>query len=161
MAEIRGLNVVIDGLESFGLEVREAAFYAVIEAMQKAFEACKTVISAQDHTLKELALMGHPYSAAHGFPIHDPDVVVHMQSGRYESALKATSPQGAQGSIIEGRIDMSGDPEMQELDEMIQGGTLRMREREWMKWIMDNYGQDYADLIEARITDAVRQARAA
>ncbi len=152
-ATIEGLDMTIFGLEQFNVDVREAAFYAVLEALQKAFEACKTVIGADDHSLRELALMGHPYGFTHPQQIHDPDVVVHIQSGEYEQALRAVSPRGAFGEIIEAQVVNDSH-----LDRWIQEGTTQMRARPWMAWITEHYGPEYTDLIMARITAAIEEA---
>lgn len=152
-ATVEGLDVTLFGLEKFGTDVREAAFYAVLEVLEEAFTACKTVISADDHSLRELAMMGHPYGFTHPQQIHDPDVVVHIQSGDYAKALRKISPRGAFGYIIDGQIVNDS-----ELDRWIQEGTTKMRARPWMEWITTHYGQAYADIIVARVTAAVRAA---
>lgn len=155
-AKVEGLDVVLRGLDQVNVDVREAAFYAVVEVLQKAFQACYHLLSESDHTLRDLALMGHPYSARRGFQIHDPDVEVHVQSGAYRDALKADSPRASFGDIVEGRV-YNGS----ELDSMIQNGTLNMRARPWVQWIVDHYGNDFADLLESRIKDAVNRLRLA
>lgn len=154
-ADITGLDITISGLETVGVDVREAAYYAVVEALQKAFEACRDVISEGDHSLRDLALLGHPYGFTNPQEIHDPDVLVHVQSGEYRDALRATPPVGTGEAIIEGSI--SNDSR---LDRWIQEGTTKMRGRPWMEWIVQHYGQDFADLIEARITSAIAAAAA-
>lgn len=149
--KVEGLDVCIGGLENFGVDVREAAYYAVVEALKVAFEACQHLLSESDHTLRDLALMGHPYSVSRGFQIHSPDVEVHVQSGAYRDALKAISPIAAGGTILEGKI-VNDSP----IDEIIQNGTVVMRARPWMKYVVEQYGTDLADLIEARISAAIR-----
>lgn len=151
MSTIEGVDVTISGLDAYGLEAREAAYYAIVEVLQKAFEACKDIISEGDHSLRELALMGHPYGFKHPAEIHDPDVIVHVQSGAYRDALKAIPPVGAAGAIIEGQI-VNESP----LDRWIQEGTSHMRARPWMQYIVDTYGDDFATLIQLRIEDALR-----
>lgn len=150
---IEGLDVVVTGLEEASLEVREAAFQGVLLAMNAAFKACAQMISADDHSLKQLAELGHPYGFSRPALLHDPDVIVHVQSGDYLRGLKRTSPKGAQGDIIDGEI-FNDSP----LDAMIQNGTLRMRGRPWMAWIVQHYGNDFADIIEARILQAIKAA---
>ncbi len=142
--------MTVFALEKFDVDVREAAYYAVLEAMQKAFETCKTVIGADDHSLRQLALMGHPYGYEHPQQIHDPDVVVHIQSGEYQKALRAISPRGSFGQIIEAQIVNDSQK-----DRWIQEGTTHMRARPWMAWITEHYGPDYTNLIMARITAAI------
>ena len=148
---IEGVDVTLSGLDAVGVAAREAAYYAIVEVLQKAFEACRDIISEGDHSLRALALMGNPYGFKHPQQIHDPDVEVHVQSGEYRDALRAISPVGFAGSIVEGKI-VNDSP----LDRWIQEGTSKMRARPWMQYIVDTYGDDYAALIEARITEAIK-----
>lgn len=152
-ATIEGLDIAVSGLESVGVDAREAAYYGVVEALHKAFEACQHVLSESDHSLRDLALLGHPYSAAHPQEIHDPDILVHVQRGDYRAALRANPPIGQGEAIIEGSI-VNDSP----YDRWIQEGTTKMRERPWMEWIVENYGEDFAALIEARIFEAIERA---
>ena len=151
---VEGLDITITGLEEHSLAIREAAFQGVLLALNAAFKACATMLSPQDHTLRELAELGHPYSRAHGGHLHTPDELVHVQSGAYRAALQRESPRGAGPQIIEGRIFIGG--EMADLDRMIQEGTTLMRARPWVKYIIDHFGQDFADVIVARAEQAVR-----
>jgi hypothetical protein len=151
---VEGLDILLTGLDDDVLAVREAAFQGVLLALGAAFRACETMLSPSDHTLRELALMGHPYSRAHGQTIHTPDELVHLQSGAYRAALEKVSPQGAFGEIIGGSVQI-GD-RMADRDRWIQEGTTMMRARPWMQWIIDNYGDDLADVIIARIDQALR-----
>jgi len=154
-ATISGLDVTVSGLQSVGIDAREAAYYAVVEVLQKAFEACRDVISEGDHSLRDLALLKHPYGFTHPQEIHDPDVLVHVQSGEYRDALRAIPPVGQATSIIEGQI-VNDSP----LDRWIQEGTTKMRARPWMQYIVDTFGEHFADLIEARITEAIESKAA-
>lgn len=152
---IEGLDIVISGLTETSLDVQQAAYQGVLLALNAAFKACETMLSPQDHTLKELALLGHPYSASQGFSIHDPDELVHIQTGAYRDALEKVSPSGAGDAIIEGQIKI--DDSMADLDRMIQEGTIHMRGREWMKYIVQHYGDDFANVIEASVTAALQK----
>ena len=46
-------------------------------------------ISLTDHSLKDLAKLGHPYSLKSGQTLHDPNFQVHTQSGKLLSAQKS------------------------------------------------------------------------
>lgn len=151
-ASISGLDVVIGGLEDASLEIREAAFQGVLLALNMAFEACKATISATDHSLRELALMGHPYGFTHPQVIHEPDVIVHIQSGDYVAHLRRDTPKGAGGQIIEGQVYNDSH-----LDRIIQEGSSRMRARPWLQYVVDHFGPEMADVIEARINAAIKQ----
>lgn len=153
--EVEGLDVIVSGLDEASLDVREAAFQGVLLAMNAAFKACVQMLSPEDHTLRELALMGHPYGFTHPQEIHDPDELVHLQSGKYRDALRKISPRGSFGEIVEGEINI--DDSQAELDRWIQEGSSKMRARPWMQWVVDQYGEDFADIIEARIQQSLQR----
>jgi hypothetical protein len=157
---ITGLDIAVTGLDDDALEIREAAFQGVLLALNAAWKVCMTMLSAQDHTLIELAGLGHPYSRKSGFKIHSPDELIHYQDGfkiagadttHYRDNLRRESPAGASDTITMGQI-FNRDTQ---LDRWLQEGTTLMRARPWMKWIVENYGQDFADLIIARIDQAI------
>ncbi|MGH7328906.1 MAG: hypothetical protein ACREJX_11210 [Polyangiaceae bacterium] len=155
MAKAEGLDVVVRGLDRAVLEVREAAWRGVIDALHVAFVASYHLLSEDDHTLLELAAVGHPYSRTHGFAIHSPDEIVHVQTGEYRDALRQVSPEGSFGTIVEGKIVNDS-----ELDRWIQTGTLRMRQRPWMDFIVRHFGNDMANAIIARVREAIRRRAA-
>lgn len=149
---VEGVDVTISGLDAVGVDAREAAYYAVVEVLKIAFDACRDTISEGDHSLKDLALLGHPYGFTHPAEIHDPDVLVHVQSGAYRDALKAKPPVGTSSAIIEGTITNDSP-----LDRWIQEGTDKMRARPWMEFIVQKFGEEWAALIEARILDSLQK----
>jgi hypothetical protein len=146
-ATIEGVDIAISGLEQVGVDAREAAYYAVIEALKVAFDASKTMLSADDHTLRALAELGHPYGFKHPAQIHDPDEIIHAQTGEYLRALRIIPPVGTSDAIIEGSI-VNDSP----LDRWLQEGTSKMRARPWMAKVVELFGDDIAELIEQRIT---------
>lgn len=56
--------------------------------------------SLTDHTLKDLAKLGHPYSLRNTANPHDPPYLVHEQTGNLKSSIERTSsPKGFRVSI--------------------------------------------------------------
>lgn len=155
-ATVRGLDVVVHGLDQVPVEVREAAFYGVAEVLQKAYQACYHMLSEGDHSIKDLAEMGHPYSAAHGFQIHDPDELIHVHNNELRAGLDAIKPTASFGDIIDGKVVNNS-----EIDPLIQLGTLTMRARPYMEYVMKTYGDDFGDLLEARIQESLSRLRLA
>ncbi len=154
-ATVTGIDMTISGLENASNAVMKSAFLGVIVALVKAEGDCREIISATDHSLKALAEMGHPYGFKHPQQIHDPDETVHIQSGRYAAALKVTKPASyADRQIVEGRVGIMGDNEMEALDRLIQLGTSRMRARAWTEYIVEHHGDEYADIVAQAITSA-------
>jgi len=149
-AKVQGLNVVLSGMKEFGVRAKAGAFTGVIEALKIADEASQKLISAQDHSLEELRIMGHPYSEADPNPPHD-DPVIHVQTGDYLNALTVTPPRGFAGSIIEGKVSIEGDEKIKKLDGWLQEGTLRMIARPWMEHVVKVFGEEMTAVIKARI----------
>jgi|GEM_PF-5024047 len=155
--EIRGAEVVVDGLQNVSNGVRKAALLGVIEALQIAHAHCREIISADDHSLKDLADMGHPYSARNPRTIHEPDETVHRQSGEYLDALRVQKPVSyADGAIVEGTVGIDPDnADMTQLDRWIQTGTTRMRARAWAERVKIDHADEIVAPIEERISAAI------
>jgi hypothetical protein len=157
-SSIDGIDITIDGLQHTSNAVMKAAFLGVVDALQEVFKDSNEIISATDHTLKDLAKMGHPYGFKHPQEIHDPDVIVHIQSGRYEKALKVQKPSSyADRSIIEGKVGIMGDEAMETLDQRLQLGTAKMRARPWEQYLVDHKGEHYAEIVADRISSQLAQ----
>jgi hypothetical protein len=152
---IDGVDIVVGGLQNTTNSVMKAAMLGVIKALAEAYKDANELISATDHSLKDLAKMGHPYGFKHPQEIHDPDVIVHIQSGRYEKALMVQKPSSyADRTIIEGKVGIMGDAEMEVLDQRLQLGTSKMRARPWTQHVVDENGEKYAEIVSDRIEEA-------
>ncbi len=156
---LENLDVVVSGLETATLEVREGAFQGVLLALNAAFKACEQMLSPMDHSLRDLAMMGHPYGFTHPAQVNSPDEMVNFQTGRYRAALEKVTPSGQFGDIIGGQIQIGDD--MADLDRWIQEGTTKMRARPWMQYIVDHFGQDFAEVVVQSVEAAVRKSAAA
>jgi len=141
--------VNLNGIKGWSVATKVAAFAGVVYVLTGMVKpAAERAINLSDHTLKDLADMGHPYSAAHGFQIHEPDELVHAQSGEYLHGIEVTPPVGLPGAIIEGSLENT-DPK----DRWIQEGTLKMRPRPWMEAIVRLFGADWGAMLQAKILD--------
>lgn len=148
---VTGGNVVANFLKGAGTKVKAFAFLGVTQALDEAFEKSYELITADDHSLKDLADLDHPYSVRAPQQIHLPDETVHSQSGDYADHLEKTSPRGLAESIIEGRVFN----EDYELDRWIQDGTLKMRARPWAKWVARTYGVRLIEIVRAAIAEGM------
>jgi hypothetical protein len=147
---IEGLDVTISGFEQFSVDVHEAAFHGVVDALGIALKASRVMLSATDHNQKELDELEHPYGFRHPQKIHDPDEIVHRQSGDYYDGLRAIPPVGLSEAIISGQI-VNNDPK----DRWIQEGTTKLRGRPWMAEIVREHGDELASVIESYIKAAI------
>lgn len=140
--EIKGAEIVIKGLQDLSVRQRAAAFAAMAPALKKLRDECERLLGLDDHTLKQLADMGHPYGFSHPQIIHQPDVSVHRQDDDLYDGLKVEYPHGLSDQIIKGRV-YNDDPK----DKWIQGGTTLMRGRPYMKYVEEHYGPEVAQYI--------------
>lgn len=105
---VLGAETIARNIKQFG-----GGFLNHVEkTMKKAVERLDTDIkenmSLTDHTLKDLANLGHPYARRHGEAgagVHNPNWLVHKQSGRL---LKSRKKGVSEASIISGRLQVSG-----------------------------------------------------
>lgn len=153
-AKITGLDVTIKNMGELSVQGKKGAFDGVFKALDVANQASLKMISADDHSLAELALLGHPYSAAHPDPPHA-DPMIHVVTGMYQGALTVTPPVGWATEIIEGTIK-NDDPK----DRFLQDGTTKMIGRPWMQWVIDTIGTDLRDLIIANIEMGIQRGTA-
>ena len=149
-----GIEAVVSGLGRTELAVREAALQGVIKALSRAYVACEILLSESDHSIIELAKLGHPYGFTHPQDIHPGMPEIHVQSGEYRAALRKISPRGHHGDIVQGRI-VNDSP----LDRWLQDGTTKMRGRPYMKWVVDKFGDEMAELIAASARSALSRVR--
>lgn len=128
-AELRGLESVIANMNAISGNVRRHLGKAVGQARDVLYSAVKEKASLADHSLKDLADLGHPYStrfATDSF-VH-PDEFVHTQSGRLVDNIEAIS--SIDGDIVtvacgvrESRVPYIG---------YLIDGTSKMRSRDFL-----------------------------
>jgi len=152
-ATISGLDVTIKNIGKLSEQGKKGAYDGVFKALDVANQACEKMISADDHSLAELALMGHPYSAAHPDPPHS-DPIIHVVTGDYQRGLVTTPPVGWSDAIISGTIK-NDDPK----DRWLQDGTVNMIARPYMEWVIQTIGTGLRDLIIANIMRGVERGR--
>ena len=146
VVDVQNLSVVLNGIKGWDARTKNYAYIGVGEVLKMAKTASQAAINLMDHDLEELAAMGHPYSAEHGFQIHEPDELVHTQTGEYLDHLRVQLPRGGINVISEGRV-YNDDPK----DRWIQDGTLKMRARPWMAMLVQKYGEMWGKYLKGRI----------
>lgn len=114
--------------EQWKKRAKLAAQFAVGIMANKAKEFCAELLSEDDHSLQDLARMGHPYAVRRPANPHDPPETVHQQTGALLAGLTATPPRGnAQG------VTAKVFNREKELDGWIQRGTSKMIARPYMR----------------------------
>jgi hypothetical protein len=131
----KSLQDVLQALSHARVDMEEATEAAVRQAGLVFERAVRFAITAKDHSLDDLAEMGHPYARRHGsIQIHSGDGggwladgrnIVHQQSGALSSGLKTTFTRAGSASTFVIELD-SSDPVV----EYVMRGTSSMLPRD-------------------------------
>lgn len=133
-----GASVTLQIMEIWIVEAKVAAMVAVDVMAEKTKERCQEMITLTDHSLKDLAAMGHPYAKRDPHNPHDPPEQVHVQSGDLIRGRKVIAPHDTSNGVEAEVVNVS--PE----DVWIQLGTETMIARPYMGRVV----ADYRDEIE-------------
>ena len=145
-----------------GIEKAQAKLEALADVLQaesrrfvdrataESLDRAKVYTSLTDHTLKELAALGHPYARRFAPNTLHPDHVVHAQSGTLTSGLHQETFEAGNSRII-GVV-------RNEVwyDRFIQLGTWKMRPRPYMSHVLQELGPGFIEAIRHIVSDAVR-----
>ena len=139
------ISVSIDG--TIGMKMarsanklaNEAAMIAVGLMAHEAWVRGDAMLSLSDHSLADLAAMGHPYAVRAPNPPHSPEELVHEQMGDLRAGLQVTRPAASHGGISAVLHNVC-----QPLDTWIQLGTRFMVGRPYIAYIRKTWGEDIA-----------------
>lgn len=102
---VRGQALVAQNIVAFGGRFLNTVNKTMEEVRVVLDEKVAENISRTDHTMKDLAKLGHPYARRYGRegkPIHDPFYKVHSQSGRLLSSKRSGTKKA---SINGGKLE--------------------------------------------------------
>lgn len=109
-------------------------------------------ISLTDHTIKDLAKLKHPYSAANPRQLHDPNYLVHTQSG---GLLDAKQSGSGGASIEDGTLKATAfvllDPGKAEYATYVIYGTSKMIPRPVLQESRDNVVPEVLDYMKSQL----------
>lgn len=163
MAVIGG-NVVARNIMKFG--------GGFIEHVNKTMETVKKELdtevtknmSLQDHSLQDLAALGHPYAArhgSHGLPIHDPHWQVHIQSGQLlESKSAGTVDAGFEGGTMTAKAWVGLDENKAAHALFVIFGTSKMIPRDFLLGSLEIKRQGIYGILSANLKHMVVNFRA-
>ena len=114
-------------------------------------------MSLRDHSLRDLASLGHPYAKRHGpkgSPIHDPYWQVHKQSGQ----LLSSKESGVEpASISFGRLTSAAFVKLDDNKAphawSVIYGTTRMIPRPFLMLSIESKKDIFVDLIAKNLRD--------
>lgn len=131
-------NKPLVGLE---LRVKKGMFAALKKSSKLLEDRIKKNASETDHTLNDLEKLGHPYSAAHPKALHDPNYLVHRQSGTLLDAIST--------KIINQFITLVGvDEDVAPYVVHVIFGTKYMIARDFVTESLNEIQNDLRDIIE-------------
>lgn len=118
-------------------------------------------MSLTDHTLKDLADMGHPYAKRHGskgMNIHNPYWQVHIQSGRLISAKSSgVQDAGVKGGRLDAYAYVAIDPNDAPHAYAVIYGTSNMIPRDFMNQSLDQIRDQAGVIINDNLRDIIRR----
>ena len=125
-------------------------------ALKEAATALEVKISENagltDHTLQDLAELGHPYSKANPTNIHRPKFKVHAQDGDLQNAIG--QQQAGKDKIFVG-VDTSKAPHA----EHVILGTSKMVARDFITGSFKEIEKELRDIVEKSISKMVKGSK--
>ena len=102
---VTGQEVIAENILAYGGRFLATVDKTMDKVRQMMDEKITINISPNDHSLEDLARLGHPYARRHGplgKPIHDPYYQVHEQSG----AMRRSKKSGiVKASMVSGKLN--------------------------------------------------------
>lgn len=156
---VTGQDLVIKNIQSFGGGFLKHVNRTMELTRVRLDHEVTQNMSLTDHSLADLAKLGHPYSAkwgSHGKAIHDPFWLVHTHSGKLLSSKESKT---IEASIIEGKLSAAA---YVKLDEQIAyyaiylvWGTSKMIPRDFLHGSLDASKEDLFAIIKKNLKDAI------
>ena len=149
------MTVRIEGLDNVLANIRKIApveTAAMNAKLQSAGEIVQETVETQaalvDHTLEDLAELGHPYSTRYpkNYGPHGDDTQVHMQSGHLMRSKKRTENLGTVKSSVAVGVSESDVPYIEDLIT----GTAVMRPRNFIGRGFSESKDEVIDILSGR-----------
>ena len=126
------------------------------EALKKVADVLENKIRENagltDHSLKELADLGHPYSKTNPKNIHRPKFKVHSQSGDLQSAI-------GQKEIGKDKIVVGVDPSKAPHTRHVILGTSRMVARDFITGSFKQVEEQLREIVNKSVKGIVKRGR--
>ena len=151
---VDGGNIVAKNIIAFGKKFL-AEVNDDMERVRFVLDAAVTRnISLTDHTLKDLADMGHPYSRRSGTSLHDPNYQVHRQSG---DLLRGKFSGVETANIISGTLDAAAWVGIQGVDYAVHlvFGTSKMLPRDFLRGSLSEVREEALNILRRSLNNAV------
>lgn len=150
-----GADVMAKNLKTFENKFLQSVTQGMQKVMEILDEAVTRNISLTDHSLIDLALMGHPYASRSPQRIHVPSYQVHIQSGEM-LAGKVKGVDDAEeigGQLI--TAAWVGILESVEHAKYVVYGTTRMVPRDFLHGSLLEVKEQVLAILRTKLRDAV------
>ena len=97
---IKGIDIMVMNLNRTAEFVSSAAYDGIKKVGKIIDSAIKKNIRLTDHSLRDLAAMGHPYARQRPQMIHSPEYLVHKQSGDLLSSFYSDDIENYSGKSV-------------------------------------------------------------
>jgi len=145
MAEeiVVGINTVTENIKAFKKQIRLKFDANLKEAAKVLRGDIRQNIKLRDHSLKDLAAMGHPYSKRSPRNIHEPSWLIHRQSGSLNRSLKIGTSSNKNGRVYKIGFDEGIAPHAR----FVVLGTSKMVPRDVLGETLKQTKQKLFDII--------------
>jgi hypothetical protein len=151
--DVTGSEITLKIMQSWQKEAKIAAMVAVGAMAEKSKGLCAKMISLTDHSLKDLAKMGHPYAKAHPNNPHDPPEQVHTHTGDLLRGLKVLAPRATSDTVTSEVVNTD------EKDPLIQIGTQTMIGRPYMRRVRTEHREEILKAGTAAMNDRMSRMK--
>jgi HK97 gp10 family phage protein len=125
--EIRNLDLAINNIQNLSTKIINKRLKpSATLACEELDKTVKEYAELTDHSLAQLAAMGHPYSTKSGGAPH-PDEFVHQQSGTLYANIEKINEQDGNKLIVASGVSKSKVPYIS----FLINGTSKMRPRDF------------------------------
>jgi hypothetical protein len=161
---VRGADVGANNIIKFGGNFKNHV-NKVMAGVQDRLDAQVTMnISLSDHSLRDLAAAGHPYAKRHGsqgLAIHEPNWMVHIQSGQLLSSKKSgTTPCDIVGGQLKATAWCGVDENIAPHALYVYWGTSRMIPRDFLNGSLDQIRPEVYAVIHDNLRNLVQSFEA-
>lgn len=154
-ATLKGGDVVLRNITAFGGGLMKHINSLMKQIESRLREAISKNISLTDHTLEDLAAMGHPYAAAHPANPHRPEYQVHSQSGQMLGGLiSGTSDASFNASGVTAEA-YAGITDAVDYALFVIFGTSKMVPRDFLTGSLEEIRDQVFSLLQNNLRDAV------
>lgn len=152
---VQGTEVLADNIKQFTNRFLEEINKDMKKTEEVLKEKVRQRISLSDHTLEDLAEMGHPYASRAPQHIHDPDYGVHIQGGELLAGLYSFTEQA---SVNFGALNASANVGISDVVEhalYVIMGTSKMVPRDFLTGSLDEVREQTIEILSRSLHNVV------